>query len=203
MQSSDCSSAMTESANSVCQGMENITFPEVEIDPTCNEMNFYQRLAPNTLCLRSYVEPVRDVLVNEGCQGEADSTIGGCIANEAGQYCVNFFGSAAPFLVAQETCTDTSTCDPPCIAALNSLNSAAGCCLNAQFNGTDTPDFLSFEFWNRCDLTPPGMCEPRLTPARSTPNATPAGNYAPALRAPGMTIGSAAGLVMMALKVLH
>lgn len=168
-----------------CQGLSSIDLPEVEIDPTCNQFNFLEQLLPNVLCTRRSVASLLDALASEDCQEDPvfDMITDRCNADEAGRYCDTLPRSNRLILEAQNTCNDTSVCDPLCIGTLTNLSNTNGCCFNEEFNRTySQPDFLSFEFWSQCNLTSPGFCEPLLTDGTTTAN-----HAAAHLRAQGKT----------------
>lgn len=109
-------------------------------------------------------------------------------------------------------------CDPLCIESLGDLNNGTGCCLNSQFNESQT-EFLSFEFWSQCGLTTPGNCEPRLTddPTTSGADSTTSGldpdadpvttaapdaNHASTLNAPEKTLGIAVTVFVIIMSLV-
>lgn len=183
-----------------------IELPKVQRDPTCNQANFFERLLPNVLCRRSYVESIRAALANEQCENGNlfDVVLENCFVNKAGRYCATV-ESFTPYQKAIENCNDTSVCDPLCIGSLSNLKSTAGCCLYSQFNSSTESqrDFLSLEFWFGCGLTPPRRCEILLTkdPLLSEdpiPSIIPAANHASTpVKVPRFT----AALFMMALAL--
>lgn len=63
---------------------------------------------------------------------------------------------------------DTGVCEPLCIDTLNSITSSVGCCFIQEFNRTTSaPEWLSSEFWQRCNLTSPGACTQRFDESES------------------------------------
>ena len=177
-----------------CQGVVDIDIDlPVRRDFTCDETNFLQQILCRIACTRTYTEPLREVLIDNGCEDPLNAILGFCIANEAGQYCIGLDDIYNDIYEVNEVCNNNNTCEPSCAEALGILNDEYGCCLNSLLNTTDTgtPAFLSFELWLQCGLTPPGICGPRLT------------NQAPTLNAPGKTMGIAATLCMVALVMLR
>ena len=137
------------------------SFDLPEIDPTCTDQVLSERLQSRVLCRREYIDSLNHALsATEGCEPlEEDST---CEANEQGRYC-ELLDTDSLSTLANDNCRNTSTCDPRCVGTLRNITSTAGCCFTSRFNGTDdTPrNYLSYEFWRRCGLTPPGPCAQR------------------------------------------
>ena len=176
-------------ARDICLGVVDIDIDlPVRRDFTCDETNFLQQIYRRTICTRTYTEPIREVLTDNGC--EDNDILGVCVANEAGQYCIALNDVYNDVDKVNEVCNNTNMCEPSCTEALSILNDEYGCCLNNLFNTTDTA-YFSFVLWSQCGLTPPGICGPRLT------------NQAPTLNAPWKTMGIAATLCMIALVMLR
>lgn len=196
--SSEMDSAFRYPLWSLC-GLEPVTeqctssfdLPTSHSDLTCTEPDLYQQLS-RAYCRAEYVEPIRDVLrATGGCQDSVMSFDTTCRANQDGFYCelLREFGGRDAFTAAAANCADTSVCDPRCIQSLNSIVARYGCCFTEEYNRTTT-EWLSYEFWQQCGLTPPGACEVRLSNA-----AIPS--------APEKTIALSMGLLLMAMEVLY
>ena len=143
-----------------------INSSQTQRDPNCTDKSFNQQISRNVFCRRQYFESAINV-TPDFCGIEPPSDT--CEANEEGRYCL-----AIPELetdplerAASRACTDTSVCDPLCIEALNNGTNALGCCFISRFNDTERHDWLAFEFWQQCDLTSPGFCEPSYNDAAS------------------------------------
>ncbi len=135
-----------------------VNLPPVQLDPTCNETAGPERLH-SLFCRKEYVESIRERLsATAGCQDYAYPPGDLCTANRNGSYCVALL-NPGNFIAASLSCRNTSTCDPRCIETLNNITSTIGCCLNDHYNTTTRPDWLSYEFWSRCGLDSPGLCE--------------------------------------------
>ena len=62
--------------------------------------------------------------------------------------------------VTTTTNTYTTSCSEDCRAGLQDLKSSAGCCINYIFNDSGVNDrILTYEFWRRCGVATPGICE--------------------------------------------
>ena len=181
-----------------------IRLPEVRQDPNCNEGNFWESLVPNVICRRSYVESILKVMSREGCANDDgfEFLIENCLGAD---FCADLADAYTLHEEALENCGDTSTCNPLCMRSLNRLSEGAGCCINSQFNSTTEPqmEFLSFEFWSRCGLTPPGTCEPTLnTDPMAVNEDSPvlSANNAPTLRAKWIITSMATVAVFVMIK---
>ena len=142
-----------------------ITLPQTEIDPTCTESVYRERFFSEVVCKRSNVEPVRAKIAAEGCE---DRSQGVCSVNAAGQYCGIISPNIALFQEASENCRDTTVCEPICMQTLSSITVTDGCCFTDEYNHTASQeparvDWLSNEFWSRCGVTPPGICQERIS----------------------------------------
>ena len=140
-----------------------INSSQTQQDPNCTDESFNQQIFRNVFCRRQYFESAINV-TPDFCGIEHT-----CEANEEGRYCL-----AIPELETDPleravscACTDTCVCDPLCIEALNNGTNALGCCFISRFNDTEQHDWLAFEFWQQCDLTSPGFCEPSYNDAAS------------------------------------
>ena len=149
-----------------CESTINST--QTQLDPTCNsEPYFTQQLYFNVFCRRQFIDSTRNAIddmcdLSEGFYGP-----GACLANEDGHYCNAIPGSESHYVYLQvaEVCTNTNVCDPRCVKALNNAVRSLGCCLISFFNNTAQRDWMTFEFWQQCDLTSPGFCESRFNDA--------------------------------------
>ena len=148
-----------------CESTINST--QTQLDPTCNsEPYFTQLLYFNVFCRRQFIDSTRNAIddmcdLSGGFYGP-----GACLANEDGHYCDAIPESETQHVSyrATQACTNTSVCDPLCVEALDF--GLFGCCMISLLNNTETqPDWLTFEFWQQCDLTSPGFCESRFNDA--------------------------------------
>ena len=136
-------------------------------DETCT--NPEARLPP-IICTRAYIDALNGALSRESdCEGFEQVHLEQCGINANGDTCLDnpslyAFGSRS-----LNTCTDSSVCDPDCLQNLQRLNDSAGCCINNFINTTFnryiglTFNYLSYDFWDMCNLTTPGVCQPSLT----------------------------------------
>lgn len=169
-----------------------------QVDPTCTTSVLLERIGFIS-CTRRFVQPILDRLsATGGCQLFNQSILEECGVDALGKPCYSqTLELGSLFVTANISCGSTSTCDPPCIRALETFNSTSGCCINSfngslagvTFAGVTIPsyDWLSYQFWSQCGLNTPGSCELRL-------------NGAAFLKAPGIITAFAA--VMMSLMVL-
>ena len=135
---------------------------ETKLDPTCTEADFVQQLYFNVFCRRQFIDSTINAIGDACGLSIGFGDFGPCGANEDGQYCPAIPDSETILRPADRqasrACTNTSVCDPLC--ALNNGILSLGCCFIDLFNDTETqPDWLTFEFWQQCDLTSPGFCE--------------------------------------------
>lgn len=140
-----------------------------EIDPTCTESDFLNRLYFRVVCKTEFLESARRVLqtVSEDCRaldGYNEGLDVTCAVNELGRYCAedDLFPQ---YSTATDNCRNTSMCDPLCIEILNTIT----CCFIDQYNQTEDiqTEWLSYEFWQQCGLTSPGFCETRFDESTS------------------------------------
>ena len=147
-----------------CESTINST--RTQLDPTCTEADFNQQLSFNVFCRRQFIDSTINATGADMCGISAElSSPYICPAYEDGQYC-SAIPDSETWPAAQQAsraCTNTSECDPLCVEALNNAIRSLGCCFISLFNDTETqPDWLTFEFWQQCDLTSPGFCESRF-----------------------------------------
>lgn len=187
---------------SLC-GVETVTeqcapspfaLPQAQVDPTCNQTVFQERLIADIFCRRDFIEALRDELSSEDCEDSMiiEGATQQCVVNEAGQFCSSQPGTSSLIQAAFDNCEGTtSECDPSCTAALTNAVNTAGCCFISEYNTTSANprDWLSFEYWQRCDLTSPGFCEIRFSNAAI-------------LKAPGKVIGFTVVLLMMVISFI-
>ena len=135
----------------------------ISIDPSCTSSSYGVRLG-SLHCSTRYIEPILETLANENnCGNYSQSISEQCGVNEAGVpcYAVNassIYGNAHS--VCATTTTATTSCSEDCRAGLQDLKSSAGCCINYIFNDSDVNiPILAYEFWRRCGVATPGMCE--------------------------------------------
>ena len=68
-------------------------------------------------------------------------------------------------------CTTTTSCSADCRDSLQSIRSSAGCCINNIFNGSAfeivniSDPIFTYEFWRRCGVATPGICEAQFNSA--------------------------------------
>ena len=136
------------------------------LDPTCNCIeNILSRA-----CRHKYMDAISSMLAIEECSNTTHSAHilknlhSTCAANRFGVYCGTIQNDLDNlFAAASESCSNTSTCDPLCIETLNNITNTVGCCFNENYNTTNsTVDWLSDEFWSKCNLKSPGLCKIRL-----------------------------------------
>jgi len=96
---------------------------------------------------------------------EARRFIGSCSRNENERFCSEFqlqlFKYTNPL---QSNCPYLNTysdynCTVMCHAALQSLKSNVGCCLNSFFNISGYRQFNNAGLWSACSVSPPGFCQ--------------------------------------------
>ena len=142
------------------------------IDPSCTLSDYIQRRG-NILCSTRYIEPVLEALANENdCEIYSQVIREQCGVNEAGVLCyavnaTSIFGNV--YSVCTTTIASTS-CSAECRAGLQSIRSSAGCCINNIFNGSaelfgSQHPIFTYEFWRRCGVTTPGICEAQFNSA--------------------------------------
>lgn len=147
--------------------------PTVDVDPTCdaNLETYSQRSFFHLECREEYFDSFRDELNRQGCNNELEDFFDPsvCRADDQGRYCIPLDDDLHDQEnIVSDNCIDTSICDPACIETLNNAIDLFGCCFISEFNSTTSPepqsfDWLSSEFFQRCGLTSPGLCEPRFT----------------------------------------
>ena len=141
----------------------------ISIDPSCNLNTLIKRQHP-LLCSTRYIEPILEALANENdCETYSQVTREQCGVNEAGVPCYAT-DVITLFAAASSVCTTTTRCSADCRASLQSIRSSAGCCINNVFNGSAAEQFgsqhpLTYEFWRRCGVTTPGICEAQFNSA--------------------------------------
>ena len=142
-----------------------ITLTQTEPDPTCSgNLTSTLQLLYSTICRRQYIDSFVMQLTAQGCSDlfGFDSL---CRANKFGTYCDTVEYDQFDFLfdAASVSCSDTSTCDLPCMEALNNITNTVGCCFIERYNNTRTYNhWLSDEFWSMCNIIYPGLCENRF-----------------------------------------
>lgn len=166
-------SVFSNSQWSAC-GIERITencadatfdLEPIQVDRSCStDEDFYNERTNSIACRREYVEDIRKRLSEEGeCEEYGSGDF--CHANRFGTYCELLSGQN--ITEASVNCMNTNICEPRCIETLENISSTAGCCFNDKYNSSSSAprDFLSYEFWSRCNLTPLGRCEEFLNNA--------------------------------------
>lgn len=144
-------------------------FSNTQVDPTCTRASYFQQLYFNVFCRRQYIESTE--AVRGACRLGVFDTLevySSCEANEDGQYCfaITKEDSFSIRLPAVHACTNTSVCDPLCIEAINNGTDSIGCCFVTLFNRTFY-DWMTYEFWEQCNLTSTGSCDPLFNEAAS------------------------------------
>ena len=140
------------------------------IDPSCT-LSAYLLRTGNITCSTRYIEPVLEALANvNDCEIYSQVTREQCGVNEAGVPCYAT-DVTSMYVAASLVCTTTTRCSADCRASLQSIRSSAGCCINNIFNGSaneiaDVSDpILTYEFWRRCGVATPGICEAQFNSA--------------------------------------
>ena len=190
-----------------CASAGPIQLPDsITVDPTCNTLDSIFTRFLDISCQAQYVESQLDAILEseEECDQVIDSINNICSVNEEGEYCEltqlllqdDDFDAYHDALI---NCNDTSTCDPLCTLTLNSITS---CCFITEFNGTFSQnqyDWLSYEFWSRCDLRSPGFCETKFTNGATTDTngATTNTNGATIFKAPAIWFIFTVALVVL------
>ena len=155
----------------------SLTIPAVT-NSSCVMFEDFQRRLVQFQCRRNNIEPILDALRSNGCQDFASAYENTCSFRRNGRYCSEQFplaNSDSIFSSAMSSCNTTSSCSPSCLAAVQSLNSSQGCCIN-NFNTTRAVDSFgvftaalrtvtSNQLWTTCGVTPPGRCEIRINGA--------------------------------------
>ena len=140
------------------------------VDSSCTLSDYTQR-TNNIVCSTHYIEPELEALANENdCEIYSSLIHELCGVNEAGVpcYAVNATSISRKVISACITTTASTSCSAGCRAG---LRSSAGCCINNIFNGSATELFgsqhpiLTYEFWRRCGVATPGICEPQFNSA--------------------------------------
>ena len=142
------------------------------IDPSCTPSDYIQRVG-SIVCSTRFIEPILEALANENdCETYSQVVREQCGVNEAGVPCYEIRPTVASgFSRATSICTTTTRCSAGCRASLQDLRSSAGCCINNIFNGTAleivnvSDPILTYEFWRRCGVTTPGICEAQFNSA--------------------------------------
>ena len=151
-----------------------ITLPPAQDDTICSSYSHIEKtqLASATLCTPHFINPILQLSSKLNCYSIVTEL--SCRVNQLGLYCGALYEISYDFFVAaNESCNDTTTCDPLCTEILNSMANTVGCCFNQDYNNTRalsplTFEWLSYEFWSMCDLRPPGLCELRLVDINGT-----------------------------------
>ena len=134
------------------------------VDPTCTPEAFRDRLTFSVVCRSQFLRDLRDYAVSCG-DDSGDDGNSSCAVDERGSYCSlqdDMLYSANS--EASANCPNTTACDPLCTETLSNITRTYGCCFVSKFNTTagSQRDYLSYEFWQRCGLTSPGLCRLRL-----------------------------------------
>ncbi len=149
----------------VTEGCQDVPFmlpaaPTQDVRSTCTDLPM---LVHSINCRRAYLEDARNRLsATEGCQDLAAMypPSRACNVNRQGTACEIIRGALDDsFMAASANCLNTSTCDPSCVQTLSNISTTFGCCFFDAFNVTDNLDWLSDEFWSRCGLDSPGLCD--------------------------------------------
>ena len=137
----------------------------ISIDPSCTIFSYEVNIV-SLYCSARYIEPILETLANENNCGNFSQSISEyCEVNEAGVPCYEvinatsiYYGNARS--VCATTTTATTSCSEDCRAGLQDLKSSAGCCINYIHNDSGINDpILTYEFWRRCGVATPGICE--------------------------------------------
>ena len=143
----------------------------IKASPKCTNLVYSERLYSDILCRQQYVESTNDALHEVGCGSDTFYTpmLEFCAVDESDQYCqLTPSLLSSQFRLASRACPDTRSCDQTCNETLKNIIGKTGCCFITEFNGTSSLqryDWLSYEFWQKCGLTSPGFCKPRLSGA--------------------------------------
>ncbi len=143
----DLSDCDVEPVTEECR-TSTIKLRSIPIDPTCNNVSLPQRLWPIT-CTLSY----------KGMPYPAETT---CHANKEGTYCLPLIEENDDFTRVSQSCQDTSACNSLCTTSIKNLFDSMGCCVNSIYNATalgPRVSWLSYEFFSRCGLESPGLCQ--------------------------------------------
>lgn len=154
------------------QCTSSIDLTGIQADKTCTLQAYNQLIYTDVTCRRENVESTRRALTSVGCRDDIfySQMRQSCAVNENGQYCQTLPLQSSRFEArASAACEDTSVCDTHCIETLKDITSAVGCCFVDEFNSTsdEIPDWMSFEYWQRCNLVSPGFCNARFSSAAS------------------------------------
>lgn len=145
-----------------------VTLNPARADSTCSE----DELLAGTLsifCRRHYVEDIQDKLsATKDCQDfKLDNLYMSCKINRNGEYCATLTDQMwTIYSGASLSCTDNSTCEPRCMEALTNITNTVGCCLNEEYNASNTAFvdwWLGNKYWSMCNLASLGSCELKLT----------------------------------------
>ena len=139
-------------------------------DPSCTSSDYKQRKG-NIACSTRYIEPILEALAKEtDCEIYSQVIHEVCGVNEVGDLCYAV-DTTSIYRNVNSVCTTTTSCSAGCRAGLQSIRSSAGCCINNIFNGTAneivnvSDPILTYEFWRRCGVATPGICEAQFNSA--------------------------------------
>ena len=146
--------------------------PPTSRDLSCSlNINSHIERQHSLTCSTLYIEPILEALANEtDCEVYSQVVHEQCGVNEAGVPCLAT-DVISLFVDVSLVCTTTTRCSSDCRASLQSIRSSAGCCINNFFNGSafenaDVSDpILTYEFWRRCGVATPGICEAQFNSA--------------------------------------
>ena len=151
-----------------------VTIPRPNSE-SCPLDTLLERIA-EVSCDPRYSQPIVDALSRaQGCELVRQLMLEQCSINEAGQLCAvelqNLLRLTSSITISG-VCDDTSTCSQACSQQLQALRGSSGCCINTNIvNGSlvgilaPREEWLSYDFWLRCGLTTPGVCERSLSGA--------------------------------------
>ena len=153
--------------------------------PLCLQSDLQGSVQFNVICKAEFLDSQRNALLaTEGCESSVSildvQTAASCAVNEGGSYCDSISNLLSEHLTtASSNCMNTSVCDPLCIDTLEIITRSVGCCFITVFNSSTDPtdparEYLSYEFWQRCNLTSPGFCGVRLNNSTSRISASTA-----------------------------
>jgi len=115
-------------------------------------------------CDPNYGQRLVDIYLDCNADTRARGFVGSCSRNENGRYCYELDLNVTSL---QLNCPSLNTysdyiCTDMCRAALESLRSNFGCCLNSLFNISEYDSYYQFTnagLWSACSVSPPGFCQ--------------------------------------------
>ena len=160
----------------------NLNVPSATTVASCDSATESLRATLSFSCTRQNIQPILDALRENNCDTFAQLNEIGC-GFRNGRFCYeNFLTTDTSIRVAGAltdatgSCLSESTCSSPCASSISTLNEELGCCINLYnssllvYQTTSAGGDLSLfstitsnNLWSECGVTPPGICQTRLT----------------------------------------